>query len=128
MTPAGARKHLCRAWIVAVVWAAITILGTVPFVLAGKRLAGLNPALMFASAWLLLPIAYGVYRESRVCALLLLLVAVLDLGVKMWLLGWSHGWFDLIPIYFFAAGAPAAFALHRGGVAEANLPRPPATR
>ena len=114
MTPEDAQKHIRNAWIAGVVSAAFTLL------IIGVTLSGssLFQELDFGWAELLdvafvLGLSYGVFRKSRVSAVLLLTYFVLA-RIYLWVaLGSLAGWPVAILFgYFFVQGVRGTFAHH----------------
>jgi serine/threonine-protein kinase len=105
-------KHIARAWIAATISAGLTL------IFGGLAAAGVIAAPGF-DAWLLVDaailaaLAYGVWRRSRVCAVLLLVYGVAN---EVYLAFDETARFSLLRvvlIYFYLRGTIELFRAHR---------------
>ena len=106
------RKHVTRAWMAATISAGLTLVVSIAGALGIITLPGYD-AWNLIDAAILGGLAYGVWRRSRVCAVLLLLYGVanmvflaFDETARFPLLG-------VIFIYFYFRGAIQIFRDHR---------------
>jgi len=110
-------KHITRAWMAASIQAGLTL------ILGGLAAVGVFVTPGF-DAWVLLDaailagLAYGVWKRSRICALLLLTYAIAN-EVYLALQETSHfSIIRLIFIYFYFRGTIQLFREHRSSATE----------
>ena len=127
----AADKHIRNAWILAVVSATFTV-GLVIYTIA----CGRDPSKIEPIDWnltdvvLLLGLARGVAKHSRICAVGLVLYWILATIMKMRMMGSKLGVVgavgSVIFLYVFVRGAIAAFKYHaaRPAVTRPNAPLP----
>jgi hypothetical protein len=115
-------------WFITIGWITAAISGLLTAFLAWKSAASLGPA-NFVDAALLLGLAYGIFRKSRVCAILALIYYLINQAARVRLLHGAIAPGDLligatIFISLYAIGIIGTFAWHRRELQR----RPPSMR
>jgi hypothetical protein len=119
-----AERHLDRAWYAALVAATFDfVIGAMAIL--GTRTFTLPAAIYSARVVLVLVLAYGVSRRSRVAAVLLLAFGILSTGFDLNIGSLLRLLVSAVLIYLYARGAQGAFAYHR---LRAEGPQPLATK
>ena len=107
-----AERHLDRAWYAALIAATFDfVIGIMAFLGTGEFTV--VAAVYAARVLLMLGLAYGVSRQSRAAAVLLLVVGILRTGVDLNLGGLVRVLIGVLFVYLYARGVQAAFAYHR---------------
>lgn len=110
--PPDIAKKIRNAWIAGAISISITLV-FVGMAIGGKSIAGIG-AEGFIDVILMAGLSYGVYRNSRTCAILLLLLFVVNKLIML-----SHGVgaassvVTLAFLWFFAQGVVGTFQFHR---------------
>lgn len=112
----GTRADIKRAWIAAVVSATWTLAVTLVAVLSGDKrtFSGLFDAWTLIDVAITYALAFGIYRKSRICAVLMLAMFILGQVVarlEVWDL--SGILVPLIFVYLFAQGVRGTFVYQR---------------
>jgi len=110
-------KHVTRAWMAASIQAGLTLIMGV-LAAAGVFVAPGFDAWILVDAAMVAALAYGVWKRSRICALLLLIYA---LGNEVYLALQETSHFSilrLIFIYFYFRGTIQLFREHRYDASE----------
>jgi hypothetical protein len=110
-------KHVTRAWMAASIQAGLTLIMGV-LAAAGVFVAPGFDAWILVDAAILAALAYGVWKRSRICVLLLLIYAV---GNEVYLALQETSHFSilrLIFIYFYFRGTIQLFREHRSHASE----------
>ncbi len=121
-----AKAAIRRAWIAAIVSGTWTLAFTLFAVASGnKQSFSLIGVWSFVDVILVYALAYGIYRRSRVCAVLMLTAFVLGQVVARLHISdlWSLSGI-LVPsifVYLFMQGARGTFAYHKAA-SEAQVP------
>ena len=113
-----AEKHVTRAWMAASIQAGLTFIVGV-LAAAGVFVAPGFDAWLLVDAAILAALAYGVWKRSRICALLVLIYAI---GNEAYLALQETSHFSilrLILIYFYFRGTIQLFREHRSHASEA---------
>lgn len=113
-------KKIKGAWIAGCVSAGITLLFVLISLGAGSAIMGIN-GWAFVDIGIILGLAYGVYRKSRTCAVLLFLFFLLE-KIAMLASAKSVGSVPiaLIFIYLYGRGMVGTFQYHRERKAAAS--------
>jgi hypothetical protein len=110
-------KHVTRAWIAASISAGLTLIFGA-FAAAGVMVAPGLDAWILLDAAILAGLAYGVWKRSRICAVLLFIYSIVN-EIYLALDETSH--FSLLRvvfIYFYLRGAIQLFLDHRSRAAR----------
>jgi hypothetical protein len=110
-------KHVTRAWMAASIQAGLTLIMGV-LAAAGVFVAPGFDAWILVDAAILAALAYGVWKRSRICVLLLLMYAI---GNEVYLALQETSHFSilrLIFIYFYFRGTIQLFREHRSHASE----------
>ncbi len=106
--PAEIAKRIKGAWIAAIVWGVLTLAVTL-ISMSGVEIGGAD-AWNLLDAALIFALAYGIYRKSRVCTIVILLYFI---GSQIWAIvesGQPRGLlFALILTYYFFRGVQGVF-------------------
>jgi serine/threonine-protein kinase len=110
--PEDVLKRIKHGWVAGLVSIAITTLFTV-LALAGANPLGLD-AWAFVDVVIMLGLVYGMYRKSRVCAVLIFLFFALN-KIIMWTESGSVSGLPLAVVFFWYYGQAirGTFAYHR---------------
>ncbi|WP_317929806.1 hypothetical protein [Halioxenophilus sp. WMMB6] len=105
-------KKIKNAWVAGLISAAITTVFTL-VALAGTDIMGLN-AFAFVDVGLIVIFAFGIYKRSRTCAILMLLFFVLN-KIIMWVeLSTASGIpLSLVFVWFYSMGIVGTFQYHK---------------
>lgn len=110
--PADVLKQIKQAWIAGVISGAIT-LGVTLLAIFGKSILGFGPWELLDVA-LVFGLAFGIYKKSRTCAVLMLVYFIAAKILIMMETGKLHGSImSLVFIYFYWQGISGTFAYHR---------------
>jgi serine/threonine-protein kinase len=104
------KKHIKYAWIAAVVSGSLTLLFVLIAIGGSPLFPGFGAANLLDVA-LLYGFAFGVYRHSRVCAILLASYGVFNAFYMASQTGFSIIQFVLL--YFYCRAVPATFTYHK---------------
>jgi hypothetical protein len=104
-------KKIKNAWIAGLVSIAITVIFTL-ISMSGRDILGLN-AWAFFDVFLMLIFVFGIYKKSRTCAVLMLLLFAAN-KVLMWLeAGTASGLpLALVFLWFYTQGVIGTFQYH----------------
>lgn len=109
--PVEINQHIRNAWIAACISGALTLVVTLVS-MSGPQVLGAGAWTMVDVA-LIFGLAYGIWRKSRVCAVLMLAYFLMS---KIWMVvetGQFQGSFvALIFLYYYLRGAIATFKYH----------------
>lgn len=110
--PADVAKKIKSAWIAACVSGGFTLLFS-GLAVAGMPMMGMD-AWSFADAAVILGLAFGIYRKSRACAVLMLLYFIAGKIIMMVETGKPSGLLlSLVFAYYFWQGIVGTFAFHK---------------
>jgi serine/threonine-protein kinase len=112
VVPEKVQKQIRNAWIAGTISGTIT-LAVVLFAMAGANILGF-------SAWQLIDVAlifaltFGIYRKSRVCAVVMLIYFIISKAMLITQAGSSTGIITaLIFLYYYGYGVAGTFAYHK---------------
>lgn len=110
--PAEILKKIKGAWVAGLISAAMTLLVTV-LTISGSKVAGFN-AWNFIDVVLILALAFGIFKKSRTCAVIMFAYFV----ISKILIVMNTGRFDgavmaIAFLYFYAQGMAGTFAYHK---------------
>jgi hypothetical protein len=106
-------KKIKNAWIAGLISAGITLVLVLVAVLGGISIAGVD-AWAFGDLAIVLALTYGVYRKSRVCAILLFGFFVLNKAVMWGTAGNVSGLpLALVFMWFYGQGIVGTFQYHK---------------
>lgn len=111
--PAATLKKIRNAWIAGLVSAAVTLI-FVLIAVAGTSLIGMSVYQLFDVA-VILGLAFGIYKKSRICAVLMLAYFVWA-KIVLIRLGHANGsglFMAAVFFYFYLQGVIGTFAYHR---------------
>lgn len=101
-----------RAWVTGVISGSITLLVTL-LAVAGISFMGAD-AWFFFDVALIFGLTFGIYRKSRVCAVLMLIYFVASKIINIVQTGEFSGWLvGLLFAYLYFQGVVGTFAYHR---------------
>jgi serine/threonine-protein kinase len=110
--PANVLKNIKVAWIAGTISGVITLLVTV-FAIFGQSILGFTAWELFDVA-LIFGLAFGIYKKSRTCAILMFIYFVSAKILIMSETGKADGLLmGLLFAYFFARGIQGTFQYHR---------------
>jgi serine/threonine-protein kinase len=105
-------KKIKHAWVAGLVSGAITLLVTL-LAVSGFKVLGFD-AWEFLDVALILGLTYGIYRKSRVCALLMFLYFLASKILMFVQSGKPNGIvMGIIFLYYFGQGVAGTFAYHK---------------
>jgi hypothetical protein len=106
-------RKIRNAWVAGLISASITLVFALVAVLAGISIAGID-AWAFGDFAVVLALTYGVYRKSRVCAILLFGFFVLNKVVMWGMAGNVSGLpLALVFMWFYGQGIVGTFQYHK---------------
>jgi len=110
--PVDVLKKIKNAWIAGLISGAATLVVTL-LAVSGVQLLGFS-AWEFVDVALILGLTYGIYRKSRVCAVLMVIyfaaskiLIVMETGKP------TGGFMAIIFLYFYVQGVLGTFAYHK---------------
>jgi serine/threonine-protein kinase len=110
--PDDVLKKIKNAWVAAVISGSITLIFTL-IAMAGTSIAGITAWGMVDVA-LIFGLAYGIYRKSRTCAVVMLVYFVLSKILMMAQTGQPSGIvLAIVFAYYFAMGVAGTFQYHK---------------
>ncbi len=111
-----ALKKIRNAWIAAVISGSLTLaLVLLAFYAPRWNALGINAWALIDVAFIYL-MAFGIYRKSRTCAVLMLVYFTISKAIMMVQMGKPSGiLLSLAFFYFFANGVAGTFAYHKLG-------------
>ena len=111
--PPEVAKKIKNAWVAALVSAAMTTLLALIAVYGGQSVGGIDGSALFDVA-LILGLAFGIYKRSRACAVIMLVYFFASKIILFVDSGKVQGIFlSLVFLYFYWQGAVGTFASHR---------------
>ena len=108
-------RKIKRAWVAALVLAGMTLIFRLIAVQYGARISPFSAGTLIDTA-LILGLAFGIYKKSRVCAVLMLIYCILSKILFMAAIGKlsvTATVIVLIFVYFFWQGVWGTFAYHK---------------
>ena len=108
------QKHVTRAWMAATISAGLTLVLSIAGAIDIITLPGYD-AWNFIDVAILAGLAYGVWRRSRVCAVLLLLYGIANEVILAFDETARFSLLRVVFIYFYFRGAIQIFRNHRNG-------------
>jgi len=110
--PVEVLKKIKNAWIAGLISGAATLVVTL-LAVSGVQLLGFS-AWEFFDVALLLGLTYGIYRKSRVCAVLMVVYFLVSKILLFMEFGKSPGIvMSVVFLYFYAQGVAGTFAYHK---------------
>jgi serine/threonine-protein kinase len=105
-------KKIKHAWTAGLISAALTLLMTL-LAIFGIKMLGFD-AWMLLDVALILGLTYGIYRKSRVCAVLMLVYFIISKILLFAQTGKPNGIvMAVIFLYYYAQGVAGTFAYHK---------------
>jgi hypothetical protein len=112
LIPPEVLKKIKNAWVVGIVSGCMTLVATL-IAMYGMSLLGLN-AWNLLDAALIFGLAFGIYKKSRSCAVLMLIYFVASKIIIIADTGkFSSAFFSIIFIYFYVQGVIGTFTYHK---------------
>jgi hypothetical protein len=110
--PDAVMKKIRNCWVAGLISVGLTFVFTL-LALSGVDVLGLD-AWAFVDIAIMLGLAFGVYKKSRVCAVLLLAFFLLNKAIMWSEAGSPKGWpLTLVFLWFFAQGIVGTVQFHR---------------
>lgn len=111
MNISTARQHIMNAVTAGVISGVITLIVTLISIM-GAKILNLDAWNLFDVA-IIFGFTYGIYKNSRVCATLMLIYYIIDKIYAAFALSKAPSFLSIIFIYYFFQGMRATFAYHR---------------
>ena len=105
-------KKIKNAWVTGLISITITVVFTL-ISISGKDILGLD-AFAFIDVFLMAIFTFGIYKKSRTCAVLLLLIFVSNKVIMWFESGTARGIpLALVFLYFYIMGIVGTFQYHK---------------
>ncbi len=113
VVPAGIAKKIKSAWVAALISCAVTSVFALVAVNSGKPFGVIDGSAFFDVA-LILGLAFGIYKRSRTCAVVMLVYFVISKIIIVAETGKASGIvLALVFMYYYGQGVVGTFAYHR---------------
>ena len=117
--PEAVEKKIKNAWIAGLISIAITSAFTL-FSMFGSEIMGLN-AMSFIDVFLMAIFTFGIYKKSRICAVLMLLLFVANKYFMWQMSGEISGLpIAIIFLWFYSMGVVGTFQYHKIRASQAK--------